>query len=266
MTNDDFWRDFAPQPGETTRDPREAARAASAPALPKRFYEAATTAPADGGGCALLLDGRMARTPGKRPLVAPNTAVAEDLAAEWNAQEDVIDPARMPLTRLLNSAIDGVADAMHEVADEIVRYAGSDLVCYRASEPERLVEAQGAAWDPVLALARDRLGARFVLAQGVMFVDQPQEAIATVAARVRREREPAALAALHVMTTLSGSALIALAVAEDAIEPQRAWLDAHVDEIHQERIWGEDEIASARRAARAVEFGTAARLYRAIRG
>lgn len=266
MTDDDFWRDLAPRPDEAMRDPREAARASSAPQLPKRFYERATSAPAAGGGFALLLDGRPARTPAKRPLVAPNEAAGADLAAEWEAQESVIDPARMPLTRLLNSAIDGVADKMDEVAAEIVRYAGSDLVCYRAGEPERLVEAQAAAWDPVLDAARERLGARFVLAQGVMFVEQPLASLDAVAARVSRECDPAALAALHVATTLSGSALIALALAEGVLDADAAWEAAHVDELHQERIWGEDAIARARRDARATEFRTAARLYRQVSG
>lgn len=258
---DDFWRDLAPEPGETRRDPREAAREALTPELPKRFYAQASAAPHE-QGFALHLDGRPARTPGKRPLLAPSRAAGEALAAEWQAQGERIDPKTMPLTRLLNVAIDAVGAAMEPVAEEVVKYAGSDLVCYRAGEPDKLVAAQAAAWDPVLAFARERLGARFLLAEGVMFVEQPRAALEAVAQRVSRETSPFALAALNVMTTLTGSALIALAVADAALSPEEAWEAAHVDELHQERVWGADAIATERRAARRREFDAAALLYR----
>ncbi|MGJ3263793.1 MAG: ATP12 family chaperone protein [Salinarimonas sp.] len=269
---DDTRRDPAPgQDGSEThgsethepaaRDPRDAARSAMVPELPKRFYAQAQVEP-HAQGFALLLDGRPARTPGKRPLVAPTRPAGEALAAEWQAQDERIDPRTMPLTRLLNVAIDAVGAAMDPVAEEVVKYAGSDLVCYRAGEPDRLVDAQAAAWDPVLAFARERLGARFVLAEGVMFVEQPREALDAVAARVSRETSPFALAALSVMTTLTGSALIALAVADAALPAEEAWEAAHVDELHQERVWGADAIATERREARRAEFAAAALLYR----
>lgn len=259
--SDDFWRDLAPEPGETARDPRAAARAAMVPELPKRFYTQATVEERE-GRFVLLLDGRGAKTPSRNPLHAPTRAVGEALAAEWAAQGERIDPARMPLTRILNSAIDAVATQMEAVREEIVRYAGSDLVCYRAGEPDALVAAQGAAWDPILADVRARLGARFHLAEGVMYVEQPAEAIAAVRARVAQETSPFALAALSVATTLTGSALIALALADAALTPDEAWAAAHVDETHQERVWGTDALATERRAARRVEFDAAALLYR----
>lgn len=261
MNDDDaFWRDLMPEPGEAQIDPRKSAQAGAKPALPKRFYETATAEPRD-GGFALLLDGRGARTPGKRPLVAPNAALGEALAAEWRAQGAEIDPATMPLTRLVNSAIDGVSGAMEPVAAEIVNYAGSDLVCYRAGEPEKLVAAQSAAWDPILASTRAALDARFVLAQGVMFVAQPEHAIEAVSARVAAETSPFALAALNLMTTLTGSALIALAVADGRLSVDEAWAAAHVDEAHQESLWGTDALAAARRANRERDFRAAAALY-----
>lgn len=258
---DDFWRDLAPEPGEQKRDPRAAAREALMPELPKRFYERASAEPHE-QGFALHLDGRPARTPGKRALVAPSRGAGDALAAEWQAQGERIDPKTMPLTRLLNVAIDAVGAAMEPVAEEVVKYAGSDLVCYRAGEPDKLVAAQAAAWDPVLAFARERLGARFLLAEGVMFVEQPREALEAVAARVSRETSPFALAALNVMTTLTGSALIALAVADSALSAEDAWEAAHVDELHQERVWGADAIATERREGRRREFEAAALLYR----
>ena len=136
------------------------------------------------------------RTPARRALAAPTRALAEAIAAEWNAQTDVIDPARMPLTRLANAVIDAVADKPAPVADEIAKYLGSDLLCYRADAPAGLVERQARAWDPVLAWARDQFGARFVLAQGVVHVAQPREAIAAVRAAI--PAEPWRLGALSV--------------------------------------------------------------------
>src|SRR4051812_34295305 len=161
-------------------DPTEAARRAMRPRLRKRFYK---TAAANEDG-AVVLDGKKINTPARKPLAAPTRALAQALAAEWNAQKDVIDPARMPLTRLANAAIDAVADKPDEVAAEIEKYLGSDLVFYRAGQPAGLVERQVLHWDPVLAWARDGLGARFALAQGVMHVAQPNEAVAAMRSRI----------------------------------------------------------------------------------
>src|SRR5205085_411871 len=128
------------------------------------------------------------------------------------------------------------------------------LVCYRAGEPERLVTEQAAAWDPILAWARARLSVQFILSEVVMAVMQPEAAVAAVRARVSEPLSPFRLAALHVMTTLAGSVLIALAHADGALGLDEAWAAAHVDERFQESLWGEDEEASRRRAAREAEF------------
>ena len=241
--------------------PRRAAQAGLKTALPKRFYAEAGVAPRD-GLFQLVLDGRPANTPGRRPLAVRSRALAEAIAAEWAAQDGTIDPARMPLTRIVNSAIDGVAGREAEVRDDLARYAASDLVCYRAGEPESLAAAQEAAFAPILAFARERLGARFVLAGGVVHVAQPAEALSAVRAALARETSPLRLAALHVMTTLSGSILVALATAAGVLSAEDAFAAAHVDERHQERIWGEDTEAMARRRSRQDEFVAAARLYR----
>ena len=148
--------------------------------LPRRFYEAAAVTPV-GDGFGLTLDGKQAKTPGRNPLVVAESAVAQALAAEWGRQGERIDPATMPLTRIVHSAIDRVAGEMEPVKAEIVKYAGSDLVCYRGEGPESLVAAQEAAWGPVLAWAREALGARFVLAEGIIAVEQPAESLAAVA-------------------------------------------------------------------------------------
>jgi chaperone required for assembly of F1-ATPase len=228
----------------------------------KRFYERAGVGEAD-GGWALLLDGRGARTPGKNRLVAATRVVAEAIAAEWAGQGAVVDPASMPITRLANSAIDGVANTLEETRADIAGYAGADLLCYRAEAPEALVAMQAAAFDPVLAWAEEALGARFVLSAGVMHVAQPERALAAVRSAVDVYESPFAVAALHGLTSLSGSVLLALAVARAAISADAAWRAAHVDEDFQIRQWSEDAEAMQRRAARWREFEAAARVIAA---
>lgn len=229
----------------------------------KRFYAAATVAETP-AGFGLHLDGRGARTPGKRLLVAPTRAVAEWIAAEWAGQGALIEPASMPATRLANSAIDGVAGATAETRAEILRYFGSDLVCYRAEEPGELVALQTRAHDPVLSWAHEALGARFSTGSGVLFVEQPREALAACEAALARFQGPFALAALYSLTSLSGSALIALMLARGAISTEEAWRAAHVDEDFQISKWGEDDEATARRQARWLEFLAAARIVAAL--
>lgn len=245
--------------------PRRPGRPPAPAALPKRFYALAAAEPQAGGGYALALDSKPARTPGRNPLAVPGRALADAIAAEWNDQTEVIDPARMPLTRLANTAIDGVAAEFDAVRADLARYAGSDLVCYRAGAPDRLVAAQAEAWDPVLAWVRAELGAQFVMSVGVNFVQQPEIALARVRNALDAETSPFALAALHVMTTLTGSVLIVLMHAAGALDAEAAWQAAHVDEFHQEMFWGLDYEAAARRAARRAEFGTASRLLALVR-
>lgn len=240
-------------------DPMRAAQAAMRAPLPKRFYREVSTGAGE-GGVVLLLDGRGARTPARNPFALPSQALAEAVAEEWREQEEVIDPARMPLTKLANSAIDGVALRRQEVVDDLVRYAGSDLVCYRAGEPARLVREQGASWDPILAFAREALGARFVLSEGVTHVRQADAALDAIR-RALADEPPFRLAALHVMTTLTGSVLLALAHARGALDAEAAWAAAHVDEHFQESVWGRDDEAMARRDARRGEFLAASRFY-----
>jgi chaperone required for assembly of F1-ATPase len=229
----------------------------------KRFYESTTVGEVD-GGFALLLDGRGARTPAKNRLVAPSRAIAEWIAAEWAEQGAVINPAAMPVTRLANSALDGVARKLPETRADIARYAGADLVCYRAAAPEALAALQAEAFDPVLAWAEEALGARFILGAGVMHVAQPEPALAAVRNAVDAFQSPFAVAALHGLTSLSGSVLLALAVARGALGAPDAWRAAHVDEDFQIRQWGDDAEAMARRAARWAEFEAAARVIAAV--
>jgi chaperone required for assembly of F1-ATPase len=236
-------------------NPLEAARRGARPVLRKRFYNRAATVHED-GNYAVRLDDKPVRTPAGRALAAPTAALAEALAAEWNAQRDVIDPARIPLTRLANSIIDGVADRPGPVADEVGKYLASDLVCYRANSPRGLAERQAQHWDPILAFARDALGAHLLLGEGVVHVTQPEPALA--AARAAIPHDPWRLGAVHTLTTLTGSALIALALARGQLTADEAWTAAHVDEDWNMEQWGRDELALERRAFRFAELKAAA--------
>ncbi len=237
-------------------------RHSDAKPLPRRFYKDVSLGvvgppPAH----AILLDGRMARTPGKRELKVGSITLAEVVAREWADQGIHIDPASMPLTRLVNTSIDGVAERMTEVAADVVKYAGSDLVCYRATYPDGLIARQRANWDPILAWAADALGAHFVVADGLMHVAQPAAAIDRIAAAIE-PLDPLQLTALHVMTTLMGSALLALAVVKRRVTAEAAWEAAHVDGDWQIAEWGEDAEALARRQKRWVEMRAAAAFVR----
>ena len=245
------------------RGPMQRAQAAMRPPLPKRFYKEARAVERD-GAFVLELDGKAARTPARNALAAPNRAIGELLAAEWNALGEIIDPLRMPLTRLLNVAIDRVATDGEAVAADIANYAGTDLVCYRAAEPEELMQAQAEAWNPVRAWAHEVLDAHLALSQGVTHVQQAKSALAAVRAEIDRAPKPFGLAAVATVTSLTGSVLIALMLARGAISPDAAWRAAHVDEDWNTAKWGEDAEAKERRAARRAEFDAAARVLAAL--
>jgi chaperone required for assembly of F1-ATPase len=249
-------------------DPTEAARRAMRPALRARFYREAgiEEGPA---GFQVMLDGRPVRTPARHPLAAPTHELAERIAGEWRAQRDVIDPAKMPLTRLANAIIDGVAQAPQPVRAEIEKYLATDLVLYRASRPERLVARQAQHWDPVLEWARHALGARFVLAAGVMHVAQPADAVEAAAAAIPSGEGGAhdhwRLGALNVVTTITGSALLALALAAGRIDADAAWAAAHVDEDWNMELWGRDPLALERRAYHFAALQAAAAVLALLR-
>ena len=239
----------------------------SQPSLVRRFFKVVTIAPV-AHGFALQLDGRDARTPARYPLVLPTRALGMLVAAEWEAVGATIDPRAMPTTRLANSVIDGVQAALDGVQAEILRYAASDMLLYRAGEPARLAEAQTLAWDPIVTWSREALGSPLILAEGVVFVRQPEASLASLRrAVVEAVGDDAGsafrLGALHVMTTLTGSALLALAVVKGRIDVESAWTAAHIDEDFQIAEWGEDAEASERRRSRWVDMKTASLVHAA---
>jgi chaperone required for assembly of F1-ATPase len=231
--------------------------------LPKRFYKDVTIKDEDGGGASLLLDAKPVRTPAKALLALPTRALAEAMADEWLAQGERIDPLTMPLTKLANSAIDGVKGREQAVIDDIAKYAASDLVCYRAEGPKALVASQSKHWDPIIAWSKAALDAPLTLTEGVVHVAQPESSLD----RIRRALEGLdafSLAALHVMTSLTGSALLALAVLRGKLTAEEAWQAAHVDEDFQISQWGEDAEAAHRRANRKRDFDAAAKVLKLL--
>lgn len=253
-----FEKDAAGEPA----DPNESARRAARPALRSRFFKSVGTSEVP-EGFTVTLDGKSMRTPARRLLAAPRLAIAEALRAEWDAQAETIDPSRMPLTRLANSIIDGVTDRREEVAEDVIKYLGSDLLFYRADSPAGLVEKQSAAWDPFIRFAADDLGARFILAEGIVHAQQPDQAIA--AARAVIPSDPWIVGALHSITTLTGSALLALALLRGFSDAESVWRAAHVDEDWNFETWGFDDLAMTRRLARQSEFGAAALVLESMR-
>src|SRR6516162_4532827 len=250
-----------------TDGPVEAAQRAVRPTLRRRFYEMVTIAAGEAGhegqnGYRLCLDGKPIRTPGRRTLAAPGAELARALADEWAAQGEYIDPVKMPLTRLANTIIDGVGAAQDQVAAEIRKYLASDLVFHRAVSPAALRARQAQHWDPLLSWARQALGADFKLAAGVVHVDQPASALDR--AGVALPLDVWRLGAMHAATTLTGSALIALALMHGAVTPEAAWQAAHIDEDWNMEQWGRDEIALKRRGFRFAEFNAAALVLRTI--
>ena len=236
-------------------DPMMAARRGARPALHRRWYDHAAVEEA-GGRCCITLDGKPTRTPAGGMLAAPTLALAQAIAAEWDAQREAIDPATMPLTRLANAIIDGVAHSARSVAADIEKYLASDLLFYRAGEPQRLRERQAICWDPIIAWAHDTLGAQFKLGNGIVHVAQPEAALRAAGAAL--PSDPWRLGALHSVTTLTGSALIALALTRGRLTVEEAWQTANVDEDWNMEQWGRDELALTRRAAQFAELAAAA--------
>lgn len=217
--------------------------------LPKRFYKDVQVSEEN----RILLDGRSVKTPLKAALQLPNRRLADAVAAEWTAQVDVVNPALMPLTQLANTAIDRATTERIHVVNEIAQYAGSDLVLYRADKPEKLVALQQQHWDPAVAWAKTAIGVKFESVTGIVHQAQDESALAALRTVVEN-RNPWRLTALYLLTTLTGSALLALMLEQNAASPEKIWSAAHVDEDFQVSQWGEDWEAKLRRDARRREF------------
>lgn len=227
---------------------------------PKRFWKQAQVEACE-GGFTVRLDGRAVRTPAKAALTLPTQALAEAIAQEWDAQEKLIDPRTMPVTRGANAAIDKVSTQRVEVIDLLSEYGDSDLLCYRAAGPEGLIKRQAEGWDPMLDWAAETLGARLSVGEGVMHVVQKPDALAKLANEVAAF-DDFALAGVHDLISLSGSLVLALAVTRKAIAPEEAWALSRIDEDWQAEQWGADKEATAAALTKKVAFLDAERFYR----
>jgi len=245
------------------KDPMRVASLSAKSQLRKRFYEQATVF-SDAKNINIHLDGKSIKTPGGEVLSLPNIHVGELVVEEWNRQEERIDPQTMPVTRLINTSIDGVSKDMQPVKNDIIQFAGSDLLCYRADSPEELIANQQQYWDSLIEWAGSSLGAAFSVQTGIMHVSQSNECIAAFGEHVNPIETPALLTALHSLTAISGSAIIAMAIYKGEIDLAYGWNAAHVDEDWQISQWGEDSDAQAFRAARKLEFEAAIQLLEAL--
>lgn len=219
----------------------------------RRFWKEATIRPAEGAeGWEVALDGKPVRTPGKLPLILPTQALAQAIADEWNAQYDLIRPDRMPLTRAANSTIEKVQPQFHAVAQMLADYGGTDLLCYRADQPEMLAREQAEGWDPLIDWAATELRAPLAITHGVIPVPQDRAALLRLHAEVAA-LDAFGLTALHDLVTLPGSLVLGLAVVRGRLDAQAAHDLSRIDEEYQARQWGRDaeadEAAENRRAA-----------------
>lgn len=214
---------------------------------PRRFYTAVTVMPA-GTGWRVHLDGKPLRSPAKQDFDIPTRALAEAIAAEWAAQGERVAPQTMPLMQLAATAIDRVRPERERVLAETAGYAGSDLICYRAAEPEDLARRQEELWQPLVAWASERYDVSLAVTTGIVAVPQPEHTLAGLR-RVLEGADDFALTALAAMTGAAGSLVIALALAEGRIDAAAAADAALLDELYQAQKWGSDPEAEARRAA-----------------
>ncbi len=217
--------------------------------LPKRFYKAVAVT----DDLEIALDGRIVKTPLKVPLVLPSIALAKAVAAEWDAQKELINPGAMPLTKLANTAIDRATAERDSIAAEILAFVASDMICYRSDKPQSLVDLQNLHWNPVLSWVELSLGAKFHTVDSIRHVTQPESSMAAIAAHLEGQ-DGFRFTAVHNLTTLTGSALLALMMAADGISAEDAWRAANVDEDWQIATWGKDDEAETRRVGRYNEF------------
>jgi chaperone required for assembly of F1-ATPase len=228
----------------------------------KRFYKEATAeavAPTDGGGWRVVLDGRGVKTAGSRPQVVPTLALAEALAGEWQAQGETIDPAGFRFRDLVDYAIDAVAPSPAQIAAELLPYAETDTLCYRADPDEPLYKRQLAVWEPLLAGIEARLGVPFVRISGIVHKPQPPQTLARLVAELEAQ-DPFTLAALKILSSLAASLTIALEAIRPGADARALWDAANLEEDWQAELWGEDAEALAHRAIRFEAFQLAMRL------
>lgn len=231
---------------------------------PRRFWKEASVGPSKETGFPVLLDGRTARTPAKAELVLPTEALARLVAEEWNGVGEVVDYALMPATRLAFTAIDRVSETRGEVAAEVARYAGSDVLCYFADAPEALVARQEERWGPMLAWAERELGLKLVRVEGIVHRPQAPETLAHVRA-MAEQNDDFGLTGLGWAVGLLGSAVLAFALQRGELSGAEAFDLSRLDEQFQAEQWGVDAEAAERAEAHKAEAVLLERWFAALR-
>lgn len=244
-------------------DPIKKAQILAKRELPKKFYQLADVTKKE-NGFAVVLDGKVVKTPARNELVLPNQELARLVADEFNLQNVVIDPAKMPVTRLANTVLDSIAANPDAVRDDIKNFIAHDMLFYRADTPRELADRQNTQWNPILDWAHKKFNAPFILTEGVIHIEQPKSSLQSIGNFLDKILSPYSLAAFHSMTTLSGSALLALAVFCKEIDLDNAWKLAHLDEDWTNEHWGEDREALSRREYYKTNFDAAAAIVAAI--
>ena len=229
----------------------------------KRFYQKAEPAKR-AGGYAITLDGKPIKTPGRRDLLVPSEALAAAIAEEWNAQATEVRAAKMPLTRFATTTVDRVATQRDAIIRQTANYAGTDLVCYRATHPPELAARQQAVWQPLIDWAVLRYDAPLAVTSGVIPKSQSEESLRAFASAVA-EHDDFALTALHVATAACGSLVIGLALTQGHLDAEGAFAVSQLDESFQIEAWGEDAEQAARRRALAADIQAAVRFISLLR-
>ena len=259
----DILTDLENDEDNVVKDPMRVAQQSMKMQMPKRFYKEVGV-DEDEAGFAITLDGKAIKTPGQNPVRLPNQVAGELVAQDWDAQQEHINMGQMPHQRIVNTAVDGVIRDPQSVVEEMLRFSGSDLLCYRADNPEGLVELQRQHWDPILDWAAKDLKANFDLVEGLIHQPQPQAALSAFGLALDSIECPFKLACLYQVTALTGSSIIAMAVYHKALSCDEAWNAAHVDDDWQISQWGDDDEAIARRAVRKRDMNAACDLLAAL--
>jgi chaperone required for assembly of F1-ATPase len=229
----------------------------------KRFYQDVSVAPGN-GGFRILLDGKPVKTPARGSLALPTETLALAIAEEWRTQGENIVATTMPLLRLANTVIDGVAKNRPDVIAAILRFGENDLLCYRAHQPPGLAARQREGWDPLLDWVRLRHSAHMKIAERLGHVDQTPDALAALREPLE-DLDAFTLGGLHVIASITGSLVLALAVLEGFIPGATAFALSRIDETYQAEKWGEDAEAQKCAAALAHELDKAVELIAAVR-
>jgi chaperone required for assembly of F1-ATPase len=234
----------------------------------KRFWDTASVEWIEGGH-AILLDGKPMRLPSGSKLMVGPARLARAIAEEWQAagggRGGEMSFKETPLTRLAGTALERVAPDPAPVVRAIARYGETDLLCYRAETPEKLVQRQHQQWQPWLDWAALAYDAPLRVTTGVGYVKQHRDSIAALR-RAVAALDADALAGLGIAVPALGSLVLGLALAAGEMDANTAFSLGALDELFQAEQWGGDYEAVDRRTGIMADIVLAARYIDLTRG